>query len=207
MANDLETVARAQQDMAQSITTLVAQLNTDQRRALDTNSRALADLGQVVTANSQELGKVSQGLGGLPSLIAGLAGRAGGGGGILGGLLSGGLGIASLGLGLARLFAGGGGGNIQQPPAVTKYQAPPSLALEVANTDNAAAGYAVTDQGQAGEVRVASETRTMAVQPQVTVNVSAMDSRSFLDHSAEIAQAVRDAMLYMHPVNDLINEL
>jgi hypothetical protein len=205
VANDLETLARAQQDTAQSITTLVAQLNTDQGRALDTNSQALADLGQVVTANSQELGKVSQGLGGLPSLIAGLAGRAGGGGGILGGLLSGGLGIASLGLGIARLFGGGGGSD--QPPAVTKYQAPPSLALQVANTDNAAAGYAVTDQGQAGEVRVAPETRAMAVQPQVTVNVSAMDSRSFLDHSAEIAQAVRDAMLYMHPVNDLINEL
>ncbi len=205
MANDLETLARAQQDTAQSITTLVAQLNTDQGRALDTNSQALADLGQVVTANSQELGKVSQGLGGLPSLIAGLAGRAGGGGGILGGLLSGGLGIASLGLGIARLF--GGGGSSDQPPAVTKYQAPPSLALQVANADNAAEGYAVADQGQAGAVRVAPETRAMAVQPQVTVNVSAMDSRSFLDHSAEIAQAVRDAMLYMHPVNDLINEL
>ena len=204
MANDLETLAKAQQDTAQSITTLVAQLNTDQARGLETNSRALADLGQVVTTNTQELGKVSQGLGGLPSLIAGLAGKAGGGGGILGGLLSGGLGIASLGLGIAKLFSGG---SSEQPPAVTKYQAPPSLALEVANTDNAAAGYPVTDRGQADEVRVAAETRTMAVQPQVTVNVSAMDSRSFLDHSAEIAQAVRDAMLYMHPVNDLINEL
>ena len=206
MANDLETLAKAQQETAQSITTLVAQLNTDQGRALESNSRALADLGQVVTTNTQELGKVSQGLGGLPSLIAGLAGRASGGGGILGGLLSGGLGLASLGLGIAKLFSGGSG-NTGQPPAVTKYQAPSSLALEVANTDNAAAGYPVTDRGQAGEVRVAAETRAMTVQPQVTVNVSAMDSRSFLDHSAEIAQAVRDAMLHMHPVNDLINEL
>jgi len=43
--------------------------------------------------------------------------------------------------------------------------------------------------------------------PQVTVNVQAMDSRSFLDHSQDIAQAVREAILNMHSLNDVISDL
>ena len=43
--------------------------------------------------------------------------------------------------------------------------------------------------------------------PQVTIQVQAMDSRSFLDHSAEIAQAVREAMLNMHSLNDVVNDI
>ena len=31
--------------------------------------------------------------------------------------------------------------------------------------------------------------------PQITVNVQAMDAQSFMDHSSDIAQAVRSAML------------
>ena len=39
------------------------------------------------------------------------------------------------------------------------------------------------------------------------VNVSAMDSQSFMDRSGDIARALRDAMLHMHPVNDVIGEI
>ena len=42
---------------------------------------------------------------------------------------------------------------------------------------------------------------------QVTVNVQAMDSRSFLDRSGDIAAAVREAMLNMHSINDVVNDL
>jgi hypothetical protein len=42
---------------------------------------------------------------------------------------------------------------------------------------------------------------------QIVVNVQAMDSRSFIDHSQEIAQAVREAMLNMHALNDVVSEL
>ena len=38
-------------------------------------------------------------------------------------------------------------------------------------------------------------------------NVQALDSQSFMDRSHDIARAVRDAMLHMHPVNDVIDEL
>ncbi|MGI8990140.1 MAG: hypothetical protein ACR2I2_11230 [Bryobacteraceae bacterium] len=43
--------------------------------------------------------------------------------------------------------------------------------------------------------------------PQITIQVQAMDSRSFLDHSHDIAQAVREAMLNMHALNDVVNDL
>jgi hypothetical protein len=37
--------------------------------------------------------------------------------------------------------------------------------------------------------------------------VQAMDARSFLDRSGDIAAAVRDAMLNMNSINDVVNEL
>lgn len=55
---------------------------------------------------------------------------------------------------------------------------------------------------------VGSAERQTAREPaQVTIQVQAMDSRSFLDHSAEIAQAVREAMLNMHALNDVVNDI
>jgi hypothetical protein len=41
----------------------------------------------------------------------------------------------------------------------------------------------------------------------IQVNVQAMDARSFLDHSTEIAEAVRQAMLNSSPINDVVNDL
>ena len=58
------------------------------------------------------------------------------------------------------------------------------------------------DYGQGGAPRVVQNAA-----PQVTIQVSAMDSRSFLDHSQDIAQAVRDAMLNMHSINDVISDI
>jgi len=39
------------------------------------------------------------------------------------------------------------------------------------------------------------------------VNVQAMDARSFLDRSNDIALAVRDAMLNLNAINDVVNDL
>ena len=41
----------------------------------------------------------------------------------------------------------------------------------------------------------------------ILVQVQAMDSQSFMDHSNDIAQAVRNAMLNLHSVNDVIADL
>ncbi|HEX4133651.1 MAG TPA: hypothetical protein VHY84_03440 [Bryobacteraceae bacterium] len=46
-----------------------------------------------------------------------------------------------------------------------------------------------------------------AAAPQVTVNVNAMDSQSFMDRSTDIANAVREAMLNMHPINGVVASL
>jgi len=41
----------------------------------------------------------------------------------------------------------------------------------------------------------------------ITFQVQALDSRSFLEHSDEIARAVREAMLNSHALNDVVSEL
>jgi len=43
--------------------------------------------------------------------------------------------------------------------------------------------------------------------PPITIQVQAIDSRSFADHSHEIAQAVREALLSGHGLNDVLGEL
>ena len=43
--------------------------------------------------------------------------------------------------------------------------------------------------------------------PQISIQVNALDSQSFMDHSNEIADAVRQAMLNMHPLNDVVSDL
>lgn len=113
-------------------------------------------------------------------------------GGLLGGLSP----ILSSVLGL---FGGGGGST---PAPLVTYIPPPSLTFQAANVPGPAP--AGVDYGQSGLPRTVS---SAPIAPQVTVNVQAMDSRSFLDHSQDIAKAVRDAVLHMHSLNDVISDL
>jgi hypothetical protein len=46
-----------------------------------------------------------------------------------------------------------------------------------------------------------------ATPAQVTVNIQAMDARSFLDRSTDIAAAVREAILNSSSLNDVVTEL
>ncbi len=39
------------------------------------------------------------------------------------------------------------------------------------------------------------------------MTVQAMDAQSFLDRSSDIAAAVRNAMLNLSPINDVVNDL
>jgi hypothetical protein len=48
---------------------------------------------------------------------------------------------------------------------------------------------------------------TSQAMPPIQITVQAMDSRSFLDHSDDIARAVREAMLHSHSLNDVVGEL
>src|SRR5439155_5367076 len=109
-----------------------------------------------------------------------------------------GLGLVPLISSLAGLF---GGGKSDPPPSLLQYVAPPSLQLDVANTAGAGAGpggFSPVTYGQNGLPRSAQDqTQNSSVPsgPQISIQVNALDSRSFMDHSYEIAQAVRQAML------------
>lgn len=97
--------------------------------------------------------------------------------------------------GIAHLFGGGS----SQPAALPFYTPPPPVSIDgtvrAANTPAAGASASGAAAGQA------------SYSPQITVNVSAMDSQSFMDRSADIASAVREAMLNNHPINGVVAEL
>lgn len=138
-----------------------------------------------------QIGQQSGGLGGAVSTVTKI--------------FTSGLGVVPLISGLLGLFGGGGE---PEPPPLVKYAMPDRLFFQ-----GASSGGAITsaDYDQVGMPReyatVRSDRGSSASLPQVNVSVQAMDARSFLDHSAEIAQAVREAMLNLSPINDVVNDL
>lgn len=139
-------------------------------------------------------------------------------------VLESGLGMVPLVVGLLGLFGGGG----TPAPTLEKYAMPERQYFEGADTgsDISGADYdqmgmpraysAAPDGGSAQTSGTASPGSSGSGAPsgpsgagaaQITVNVQAMDSQSFLDHSNEIAQAVRAAMLNSNSINDVVNNL
>jgi len=126
--------------------------------------------------------------------------------------------------GIVPIIAGLFGGGSSSPPPLQKYAMPSSISFEAAETGN---GLTNLDYGQMGTPRMygagsnadaapssggaaapsSSTASGTSGTPQVNINVQAMDSRSFMDYSGEIAKAVRDAMLNMSSINDVVNEL
>jgi hypothetical protein len=114
-------------------------------------------------------------------------------------------GVGPLVTGLVKLFGGGSGGS--EPPELTPYSLPQSVSVEAGLAGDRS--FVPLSYSQSGTARPAGE-RTSGSSggaPQIHVNVQAMDSRSFLDHSDEIARAVREAMLRSHSLNDVVSEL
>jgi hypothetical protein len=103
--------------------------------------------------------------------------------------------------GLLGLFGSGGA---SAPPPLVKFALPPRVAFQAANVPGSQT--AGMDFGQSGDPRVVGAAAPSSGQ-QITIHVQAMDSRSFMDHSQDIAKAVRDAMLNMHSLNDVISDL
>jgi hypothetical protein len=93
--------------------------------------------------------------------------------------------------GLLSLFGIGGS---SAPAPLPYYVAPPSV--QMGDTLRTPAAASATPAATGG-----------SSSPQVTVNVSAMDSQSFMDRSNDIASAVREAMLNLHPINDVVASL
>jgi len=170
------------------------------RDALGQTTKAVETLSQSLSRNTQAVENNSRSLAeGIRGVFAGLSGLSSQGGSGLG-LLSGGFGLASLGLRIAGLF----GRDEEEPANFTQYELPPGLAVEALNTDQILSGFPRVVRGHRGEVR-AEPVRPAPTQ--VVVNVNALDTQSFLDRSSDVAQAVREAMLHMHPLNDVVSEI
>jgi hypothetical protein len=119
-------------------------------------------------------------------------------GGALQGMFGFGLGLSPLISGLVSLFGGGGD---SEPAPLARFVMPlPVQANAGISAANPGEVFAV-DNAAGGVPRPAPAASPAA---QVTVQVHAMDSRSFLDHSHEIAMAVRQAMLETSVLNDVI---
>jgi hypothetical protein len=163
----------------------------DQLQQLKAINDALTQ--QTITAMTQPAGGGSSG-GSTGNSILGTIGST------LGGVLSGGLGLAPLISGLAGLF--GGGSDASAPAALPAYMPPLPIHLDAGFSEAGGGAFGV-DSAQGGSPRAVSS----APAAQITVQVQAMDSRSFLDHSQDIAMAVRQAMLETTVLNDVIREV
>jgi hypothetical protein len=177
------TASAGQKALADALTQNTGQLNQvhstiqGQLDSLVANTQALTD-----NTNTKSAG----------STVANVAGSFANslmGGGLLGPIVS----------GLMSLF--GGGNNSQTPAPPAKFVLPPKVDYQGGLQGSATGGV---DYGQNGQPR---STSPAASPQQITVNVSAMDSRSFLDHSTDIANAVRKAMLESSSLNDVIGEM
>ena len=121
-------------------------------------------------------------------------------GSTLGGVLGGGIGLAPLISGLTGLF--GGGSDSSAAAALPRYMAPLPINIDAGFSEGGGGAYGV-DTAQDGAPRAMLSSPA----PQITVQVQAMDSQSFLDHSQDIAMAVRQAMLQSTVLNDVIREV
>lgn len=115
--------------------------------------------------------------------------------------LGGGLTFLPLISGIAKLL--GFGSDQQELPALTPFALPGSVSLDGAVSQSGSSAVNAVSYGQNGLPRTAPP----SVGTNISLNIQTMDSRSFLDHSDEIARAVREAMLNSHPVNDVIAEI
>jgi TolA-binding protein len=184
----LPSSPRAQDELAEQIDRLTSQI--DQLRQADaTNAETLAANTRALVENTSRQQTTSQSSGS-------------GVGGVLNHILGGTLGIGSIVSGIASLFHHEG----QDTPApLVKLTLPPAIQYQSAISYGSTQPYAV-DFNTLNEPRAVSSSAPGSGSP-ITVQVNAMDSRSFLDHSAEIAQAVRDALLHSHSLGDVISEL
>jgi hypothetical protein len=164
-------------------------------------------LGRILPLGDGGGGSGAAGMGGLLRL---LTGNSSAGSDTPAGIASHSLSIGSAALGpigalgyLGSLFRG------DEPtpaPRPVRYTAAPALFPEVGFQSSSGVAGAF-DFDQVGTPRVSSAARQVkeGATP-IVIQVQTIDSRSFLDHSNEIASAVRQALLNSHPLGDVLAE-
>ena len=132
-------------------------------------------------------------------------------------VLKSGFGLAPLISGLVSLFSGG---DTPAPAPLVKYAMPAAADFQAAESQGQVTGLdydqngmprsyapAGASAGASGNTNGGGSSAVSGASPQITVNVQAMDARSFMDRSNDIALAVRDAMLNLNSINDVVNDL
>ena len=118
--------------------------------------------------------------------------------------------VLGLGTGLSPLISGlmslFGGGSSSAPAAPVPYVAPLKVNATggISSSTTGAFGVDTADGGLPRPAPASSSGASASSSTQITVQVQAMDSQSFLDHSNDIALAVRQAMLESSVLNDVI---
>jgi hypothetical protein len=171
-------------EVSDQLASLAAQI-TGLTSAQQEATSALQDNTQAVTQNTS----AKSGSGSTAGTVEGAVSSVWGGGlsslsPLIGGLLS--------------LFGGGGGQTLATP---WPYMLPWPVQSEAGVTASAPGQVTPVSYGSTGQPRAASSA------PQVTIQVNALDSQSFLDHSDDIAMAVKQAILNSSSLNDVIAEL
>lgn len=161
-------------------------------------------------ASGDELGSIFETLangvsgigGGVIGAISGATHSGGGstGGTVLEDVLKSGLGLMPIVSGLLSLF----GGESSTPPPLVHYQMPDTIEYGAAEVNGQIVGG---DFGQAGSARAYGTGGPAVESAGINVTVQAMDAQSFLDRSSDIAAAVRNAMLNLSSINDVVNDL
>lgn len=85
-----------------------------------------------------------------------------------------------------------------------RFQLPEMLRLDTARTDDN--GIVPVDYDLAGRPRISERANATIAPPSVTVQVNALDSRSFIERSDDIAAALKEALLHSHAVADFLME-
>jgi hypothetical protein len=164
-----------------TITQQLQQLQTSNQTQIETMEENTLAVAQNSTSKSDSAGSTASSVGST-----------------IGSVLGFGLGLSPLISGLVSLF-GGGGGSSQASPLVP-YVAPSSVSATAGISASQSGAFGVdTAAGGLPRPQPVSSSST-----QITVQVQALDSQSFLDHSDDIAQAVRQAMLESTTLNDVI---
>ena len=165
-----------------SLTSQITTLNSTQQ----TQIGVLQDNTQAITQNTTTKGGGSS----VGSTVGNLAVS----------VLGGGLSFSPLIGGLISLFGGGGNQPVMAPPP---FRLPTPVQYDAGLTAGSPGQTVPVSFDAGGQPRP----QTSSPAPQITVQINAMDSRSFLDHSNEIASAVRQALLSSNSLSDVISDL
>lgn len=171
--------------MTEQMSSLVSQisgLNSTEQAAVT----ALQGNTQAVTQNTSSKGSGSS----VASQAGGMAES------LFGGALS----LSPILSGIMSLFSGG---SSAPSTPMTPFMLPAPVQFQVGLTGSSSGTVAPVSYGEGGQPRAQATPQAT----QVTVQVNAMDSQSFLDHSDDIANAVRAALLNSNALGDVISDL